>query len=72
MWGALSDERTCLSFTRVTVSNNKSVASYVLTCAHSDFHVIQHGPHTGLRLQIYFFKLCVYSLPLESVYLAAA
>jgi hypothetical protein len=27
MWGDLSDERACLSFARVTVSSNKSVAS---------------------------------------------
>jgi hypothetical protein len=27
MWGALSDERTSLSFARVTVSSNKSVVS---------------------------------------------
>jgi hypothetical protein len=27
VWGALSDERTGLSFVRVTVSSNKSVAS---------------------------------------------
>jgi hypothetical protein len=27
MWGALSDERTGLSFGRITVSSNKSVVS---------------------------------------------
>jgi hypothetical protein len=27
MWGALSDERMCMSFARVTVSSNKSVVS---------------------------------------------
>jgi hypothetical protein len=27
MWGALSDERTGLSFARITVSSNKSVVS---------------------------------------------
>jgi hypothetical protein len=36
VWGALSDERTGLSFTRVTVSSNKSVVCTIYT-----LHVIK-------------------------------
>jgi hypothetical protein len=42
MWGDLSDERTGLSFARVTVSSNKSVSMYstiyilhVLVCIYN-------------------------------------
>jgi hypothetical protein len=47
MWGALSDERTGLSFARVTVSNKSVVSMYNL---HLPFDLFHFGPshyHTG-------------------------
>jgi hypothetical protein len=48
MWGALSDERTGLSFARVTVSSNKSVVSmYNLHFTCYQMHVRVYRTHTG-------------------------
>jgi hypothetical protein len=38
MWGALSDERTGLSFARVTVSSNKSVVSMYNICIYNIYN----------------------------------
>jgi hypothetical protein len=73
MWDALSDERTGLSFARVTVSSNKSVASmynlHVHTETQTDFHMLQHGSRREMRSG---FFLRVHSLPLERVYRTVA
>jgi hypothetical protein len=58
MWGARSDERTGLSFPKVTVSSNKSVASmYILhfTCYKMYVYTAYTGPlsvqaTSGLKL----------------------
>jgi hypothetical protein len=58
MWGALSDERTGLSFARVIVSSNKSVDStYTLyfTCYYMYVYTIYTSP---LSLQVQYSSSC--------------
>jgi hypothetical protein len=65
---SLSDERTGLSFARVTVSSNKSVVSmystiYILRVIFRTFHVINAFSslrHKGCKLTRYVNVLCDY------------
>jgi hypothetical protein len=56
MWGALSDERTSLSFARITVSSNKSVVSmynlHVVKCMYIQHMVYRTSVSSGSVQQI--------------------
>jgi hypothetical protein len=54
MWGALSDEKTCLSFARVTVSSVKSVVN-------------MYSLHFTCYQMYVYINICIYNIYKASV-----